>query len=141
MPCCNHALADPIPPAGHPPAPDAANVHPLRSKRGPRTEEGKARSRMNALKHGLRARVLPLTEDSGEFAELVERLRRTYQPEDEVEAELVAALAAAMWKEARADRLEAETLDAIAAAAEGGTQGEALLAVPACRASLGTVIR
>ena len=137
MPHAAQALADP-PPA---PSPEPASVHPLRGKRGPRTEAGKARSRMNAVKHGLRARVLPLTEDSGEFAELAERLRRTYRPEDDVEAELVAVLAAAMWKEARADRLEAETLDAIAAAAEGGTLGEALLAAPACRASLGTVIR
>jgi hypothetical protein len=113
----------------------------MRSRRGPKTEEGKARSRMNATKHGLRARVLPLAEDAGEFAEFVERLQRTYRPEDDTEAELVVALAAAMWQEARAERFEAETLDAIAATAEGGTMGEALLAKPACRASLGTAIR
>jgi hypothetical protein len=129
-----HFLSEPV---------ASADILPLPKKRGPKTEAGKARSRMNAMKHGLRARVLPmpLREDVAGFEELAAGLRRTYRPKDEAELALAEAIAVAMWQAIRADRLEAETLDAIAATADGGTLGEALVAAPGCRVSLGTVIR
>ena len=82
---------------------------PAPGKRGPKTPEGKARSAMNALKHGLRARGFALLpeEDPAEWDEHLADLRRCLAPEDETEEKLVTALAVAMWKEVRADRAEA----------------------------------
>ena len=81
-------------------------------KRGPNTPEGKARSRMNALKHGLRAREFGLLpeEDQAEWGQHVRDLEEGYGPEDATEKKLVASIAAAMWREIRADRMEAEVL-------------------------------
>jgi hypothetical protein len=81
-------------------------------KRGPKTPEGKARSKMNALKHGLRARefaVLP-EESRAEWDEHVADLRAGYRPVDSTEEKLVAAIAVAMWNEIRADRSLAQTI-------------------------------
>ena len=90
--------------------PDAAITAP--KKRGPNTPEGKARSAMNALKHGLRARdfcLLP-EEDPEEWRQHVQDLTEGYGPVDATEEKLVDAIAVAMWKEIRADRFEAEVL-------------------------------
>ena len=78
-------------------------------KRGPATPEGKARSAMNALKHGLRARTFALLpeEDPAEWDEHLADLRRCLAPTDATEEKLVPALAVAMWNEVRADRAEA----------------------------------
>ena len=54
------------------------------AKRGPSTPEGKARSAMNALKHGLRARSFGLLpeEDPQEWRLDVRELEEGYGPED-----------------------------------------------------------
>ncbi len=85
---------------------------PAPKKRGPKTPEGKARSAMNALKHGLRARSFGLLpeESHAEWAEHVADLRRGYDPVDDVEEKLVTAIAVAMWHEIRADRTLVETM-------------------------------
>jgi hypothetical protein len=83
-----------------------------KKRRGPNTPEGKARSAMNALKHGLRARrffLLP-EEDPAEFSSFVADIRSAYTPEDAVELGQVEAIAVAMWREIRADRIEGETM-------------------------------
>ena len=93
------------------PAP-ASPPRPAPKKRGPKTPEGKARSSMNALKHGLRARtfgILP-EEDQAEWAEHVRDLRQGYGPVDAAEEKLVTAIAVAMWNEIRADRTLVETM-------------------------------
>ena len=111
-------------------------------KRGPNTPEGKARSRMNALKHGLRAREFGLLpeEDQAEWGQHVRDLEEGYGPEDATEKKLVASIAAAMWREIRADRMEAEVLVEIAPRHAGRSHGSDLQ-VPDHAASLNTAIR
>src|SRR3954470_8753616 len=94
---------------------------PSPAKRGPSTPEGKARSAMNALRHGLRARAFALLpgEDPSDWAEHLQDLRAGYGPIDAAEEKLVTALAVAMWKEIRADKQEAEVLAAIPPLAPG----------------------
>lgn len=120
----------------------AETADPARPRGGPKTPEGKARSAQNALRHGLRAsRFLLLPhEDPEAFRELVEELRRVHAPADPVERELVDAIAIAMWREARADRLEAEALADIAPAEPERSCGTDLTGQPA-RAGLATLVR
>src|SRR4051794_10189905 len=83
--------------------------------RGPTTSDGKARSSMNAQRHGLRARsfgILP-DEEQAEWAEHLAGLQAGYGRVDAAEEKLVAAIATAMWNEIRADRTLAEVLAAI----------------------------
>jgi hypothetical protein len=146
MPAMALALIGPPPPAPEAPEPAAApaTIVPLPRKRGPNTPEGKARSRQNALKHGLRAKLLRLPlagDDAAHFEELLSGLRRTYRPEDEAEAGLVEAIAVAMWQEITADRLEAEALTAMAGGDGKPFHGGLLLEAAANRATLHTVLR
>ncbi len=115
---------------------------PPRPRGGPRTPEGKARSAQNALRHGLRAsRFLLLPhEDPEAFRDLVLELRRVHAPADPIERELVDAIAVAMWREGRADRLEAEALADIAPAEAARSCGTDLTGQPA-RAGLATLVR
>ncbi|MCS6878546.1 MAG: hypothetical protein RMK73_00780 [Geminicoccaceae bacterium] len=85
---------------------------PVPARRGPRTPEGKARASLNALRHGLRARHFRLLphEDPAEFEALARATREAYAPADAVERELVEAIAVALWRAMRVDRLEAEAL-------------------------------
>ena len=94
-------------------------------RRGPNTPEGKARSSMNALKHGLRARVFGILpeEDKAEWAEHVQDLRQGYGPVDAAEEKLVTAIAVAMWNEIRADRTLVETMAEIPPCRPGRSHG------------------
>lgn len=75
---------------------------PAHGQTGPKSLEGKKRSRMNALKHGLHAKtkVLPY-EDEKEYKALVRAVFRDIQPEGAVEEDLVMRLADSMWKRYR----------------------------------------
>ena len=118
-------------------------AEPTDSRRGgPRTPEGKARSALNALRHGLRAARFCLLphEDAEAFKAIVAGLRRVHAPTDAVELLYVDAIAVAIWRELRADRLEAEAMADIAPAEPGRSCGSDL-AGPAARASLATVAR
>ena len=112
----------PLPGARHARACFAA---PARQKRGPRTPEGKARSSRNAVRHGLRSRSFGLLpeESSAEWAEHLAGLRGSYRPRDAAEEKLLAALAAAMWLEIRAERGLVETLARIVPDAPGRSHG------------------
>ena len=77
---------------------------------GPRTAEGRARSSQNALKHGMRAEkhvVLP-DEDAAEFAALEAALVAELAPVGALQTVLARRVAAAAWRLARADRIEAD---------------------------------
>ena len=111
-------------------------------KRGPKTPEGRARAALNALKHGLRARHFSLLphEDPAEFEALARATRAAYRPACPVERELVEALAVALWREIRADRLEGEVLADIPPADGSRTAGSDLLE-DRHRASLALLLR
>ena len=67
--------------------------------RGPKTEEGRARSAQNALKHGMRAQkhlVLP-DEDAAEFAGLEAALVAELAPVGALQAVLARRVAVAAW--------------------------------------------
>jgi len=78
---------------------------------GPRTEEGKARSSMNALTHGLSAAdpVLP-DEDREAFEKLVQDFVDEYQPQNATEIRLSRELASISWRLDRIPALEAALL-------------------------------
>jgi hypothetical protein len=81
--------------------------------RGPRTEDGRARSAQNALKHGLRAQkylVLP-EEDAAEFAALEAALVGELAPVGALQAVLARRVVVAAWRLARADRIEMELFE------------------------------
>ena len=119
--------------------PDTA---PAPRKRGPATPEGKARSSMNARRHGLRAQTFALLpeEDQVEWGRHLEELRQGYGPVDDVEVKLVQAIAAAMWNEIRADRTLAEVMVAIPPLDQGRPHGGDLQE-PAYALSLNTALR
>ena len=69
------------------------------SNGGPRTQRGKDKSKLNALKHGLFSTAVLLQGDSkAEFDYLLTELRDDLQPEGMLEVVLVDKLAAVLWR-------------------------------------------
>ena len=79
---------------------------------GPKSPQGKARSRRNSYKDGLRARILLSGEDEAEFNQLRARLLQEHNPQTTLEAELVEDLARIILLRKRAACFEAAILDA-----------------------------
>ena len=72
----------------------AANRRNARHSTGPRTAEGKKRSRKNALKHGLFARHLPLDErpflvDPAAYEEQITQLVEDFNPQTQIEMNII----------------------------------------------------
>lgn len=86
-----------------------------RNSHGPKTKEGKAKSAMNALKHGLNSKTFVLMED--EFLEEYEAIRDSfmdlYNPQTAHEVCSVHLIAQMEWKCLRCGRLEDETREAL----------------------------
>ena len=82
-----------------------ANRKNAQKSTGPKTAEGKARSRFNAVKHGMRAAtpVLP-GEDKAAFDARLERWAKDLAPRDDVEQFLVKRAVELSWQLERADR-------------------------------------
>jgi hypothetical protein len=96
------------------PAQVVANIENARHSTGPRTEEGKARSAQNSLKHGLTSTksILLPDEDEAEFQQFAEGLTANFGPENAIETDLVAEIISIQWRRKRAARLEARILSA-----------------------------
>ena len=78
---------------------------------GPRTEQGKAVSRLNSLKHGIFARetvnaVIEGDENRRLFEEMVERLGEEFQPDGCLEELMVQEIATCCWRLRRVLRFE-----------------------------------
>ncbi len=78
---------------------------------GPRTESGKQRSSLNALRHGLTSHtaVLP-SEDAQAYQHHCQQFRDEYQPKTPTETQLVQELADTAWRLNRIPLLEADLL-------------------------------
>ena len=75
---------------------------------GPKTPEGKAAVRLNAVKHGLLSQdVLLPGEDDAALRELGERLIAELKPEGELEHLLLERIIAAYWRLRRLGKVEA----------------------------------
>src|SRR5580658_2541533 len=75
---------------------------------GPRTTEGKAKSRFNALKHGIFAESqIIFTESAEDLAELTAEYHEHYLPANPAERCLVDALIETEWRLRRMRRVEA----------------------------------
>ena len=74
---------------------------------GPVTEEGKRRSRQNAVRHGLTAEtVIDTLEDAGDYAAFEMTVTADYDAQSAVERELVLRLASLLWRLRRATAIE-----------------------------------
>jgi len=105
-----------------------ANRENAQKSKGPKTEEGKARARLNALKHGQRAEVAaPLVAPQEDPAELTARIQAwidDYQPGGVVERDLIERAARLSWALDRAERHDAALTDQRVRAAMLGNQVE-----------------
>ena len=85
----------------------AANRRNALLSTGPVTEEGKKRSRRNAIRHGLTAEtVIDLLEDAEDYAAFQMAVTADYDAHSAVERELVLRLASLLWRLRRATAIE-----------------------------------
>jgi hypothetical protein len=85
----------------------AANRRNAQKSTGPRTAEGKRRSRGNAFRHGLTAEsVVTVLEDEAAYRKFENAIMRDYTPETALERGLVVRLASLLWRLRRAVAIE-----------------------------------
>jgi hypothetical protein len=85
-----------------------ANRRNARLSTGPITEEGKKRSRQNAVRHGLTAEtVIDALEEAEDYAAFEMAVTADYDAQTAVERELVLRLASLLWRLRRATAIEA----------------------------------
>src|SRR6202162_4228042 len=84
-----------------------ANRRNARKSTGPITEEGKQRSRCNAIRHGLTAEtVIGALEDAEDYRAFEAAITADYDAQSAVERELVLRLASLLWRLRRATTME-----------------------------------
>src|SRR6185437_7612440 len=84
-----------------------ANRRNARLSTGPVTDEGKRRSRQNAVRHGLTAEtVIGALEDSEDYAAFEMAVAADYEAQSAAERELVLRLASLLWRLRRATAIE-----------------------------------
>ena len=88
-----------------------ANRRNARRSRGPNTEEGKHRSRRNALRHGLCAEtVIENVEDIEDYRAFEAAVIADYDAQTAVQRELVLRLASLLWRLRRSTAIETDLL-------------------------------
>lgn len=91
---------------------------------GPRTEEGKLKSRLNAVRHGLTAEtVIAALEDAEDYKAFEQKIAADYSPTTAIGQELVARLASVLWRLRRSTRIEYGLLQIQAELMRGRTKG------------------
>src|SRR3954470_20472648 len=89
-----------------------ANRRNSQKSTGPKTEQGKLKSRLNSMKHGLGAIHVPLPhENPTEYHEIRSGLMDTYQPANTQEQMLVDNIPSAYLRMQRASRFEAALMN------------------------------
>jgi hypothetical protein len=89
-----------------------ANRRNARKSTDPNTEEGKQRSRCNAVRHGLTAEtVIGALEDAEDYKTFEAAIIADYDAESAVERELVLRLASVLWRLRRATTIETGLFD------------------------------
>jgi hypothetical protein len=84
-----------------------ANRRNARKSTGPITQEGKDRSRCNAVRHGLTAEtVISALEDAQDYKAFEATVIADYDAQSAVERELVLRLASLLWRLRRATAIE-----------------------------------
>jgi hypothetical protein len=79
---------------------------------GPKTDEGKRRSRLNAVRHGLTAEtVIASLEDAKDYRAFEAAIIADYCAETAVARELVLRLASLLWRLRRATAIETDLLE------------------------------
>ena len=74
---------------------------------GPRTEQGKHRSRQNALRHSLTAEtVIPALENAVDYRAFEASIMAEYHPRSATHRELVLRLASLLWRLRRSSIIE-----------------------------------
>ena len=110
---------------------------------GPASDTGKARSAMNAVRHGLCGRTFFLLadEDPAEFARHEAEWLAVWQPRDLHEHEAALAAIRAMWREIRGDRLEAQAMGELFAAGRIADAAERATAQDRALKAVNTLLR
>src|SRR6266571_3450374 len=84
-----------------------ANRRNARNSTGPITQDGKQRSRCNAVRHGLTAEtVIGALEDAEDYKAFEAAVTADYDAQSAVERELVLRLASLLWRLRRATTME-----------------------------------
>jgi hypothetical protein len=97
-----------------------ANRANARKSTGPVTEEGKQRSRCNAVRHGLTAEtVIGALEDAEDYRAFEAAIIAGYDAQSAVERELVLRLASLLWRLRRATAIETGLFEIQAEQLEG----------------------
>jgi hypothetical protein len=90
---------------------DSARANGAKSH-GPITEEGRKPSSMNALKHGLTARTVVLSNENGdEYTVLLNSYLDNLQPSGPVEMDLVLEMVNAKWQQRRFSNIESQLFE------------------------------
>ena len=88
-----------------------ANRNNAKKSTGPRTENGKAWAKRNAVKHGLRAEhIITVGENKIEFEELKDQFVKELQPIDIISMQLVNRIMLTAWNLQRSDKIQSGML-------------------------------